>query len=367
MKESIQIKHIQNADELETLQTPWNHLMQESGIKDVFLTWEWLSAWWKEYGLDKELWLVTAWKSDELVGIAPLMLENKRKSGLPVRILKTLGTPESDVGGFLVRDGNGEILEVIWDYILREARQWDGIHLKEFCYDAHQTRHILEIFKKYGLCSLIKVKEHYYIPVQGTWDEFIKSLSKNTRKGLNRRMRRAEEYGKVSLERNQGPYIEWKHFEQLFGINQTGNYPNLYNMDQEQRFHRELMERMQSKDWMNIDFLYIDNKPVAFQYGFFFDNRYEDWRGGFDKSYHELSVGKLLLNLSIEQLFQNGFKEHDFLRGTYDYKSIWNSKSRSFINIRAAFPNNINAIIAFIFLPKIKRLLKSILRKFKGN
>ena len=58
-------------EQLRTLSAEWNRLLEGSCSDTIFLTWEWCEAWWKAYGNDRSLFVLTAWEGSELVGIAP--------------------------------------------------------------------------------------------------------------------------------------------------------------------------------------------------------------------------------------------------------------------------------------------------------
>ena len=106
MSNEIGIRHIRDLEDFEALRGQWDQLLEERPRKTVFLTWEWLTAWWKHYQENKELWLITAWVDDELVGAAPLMKTKMRKNGLSFRLLHSLGSPNCDESDFLIRAGN---------------------------------------------------------------------------------------------------------------------------------------------------------------------------------------------------------------------------------------------------------------------
>ena len=198
MSETIKIELITKTEALEELRTDWGNLHHQCTPHDIFLTWEWLSAWWITYQEGKALWLVTARdESDTLVGIAPLMLVTQRENGISLRILRSLGYPNSDVGGFLVREGDARTLEALCNFIVQRKADWDAVELNEFQSDLPATRSILEYFQAAKLNIQTKANLHYYLPIEGTWDDFFKRLSAKMRQNLKRRQRRAEEAGAI--------------------------------------------------------------------------------------------------------------------------------------------------------------------------
>lgn len=360
MNNNIQIELINETARFESLREQWDALLRKSPQQSVFFTWEWLSAWWKHFGSDKELWLLAAWDADELVGLVPLMRITKQKYGLSFRTLKPLSTPECDISGFIVQGNDLAIVNIFCQYILSRRKEWDVIQLSEFKLDHPQTQSIISRFAEASFPIYLSRSEHFYIPIQDDWDTFYKKLSKNIRHNIKRRRRRAQEIGEIKHRRVQGQEITWEHFETIFKINKTGNFPDLYESSQDQAFHRELMQRMKERDWIELNFLSLGDQNAAFQYGFNFENRYEDWRGGFNLQYAELSLGNLLTLSVLEDHFKRGAEEFDFLRGIHDYKTKLNPFVREFIEIRVANRFSVAAILGFVWLPTIGRSIKKI-------
>ena len=65
------IELIQDAQSFELLREEWEALLQASAANGLFLTWEWLATWWKHFSVERELFVLTARASGELMAIAP--------------------------------------------------------------------------------------------------------------------------------------------------------------------------------------------------------------------------------------------------------------------------------------------------------
>lgn len=354
MKDII-VKTITSVEEFRMLHADWDNLLKESNHQSAFLSWEMLFTWWCHYGTPNSLRIFEARIEGTLVGIAPLMLITRKKRGLGFRILQNIGTPHIDVGGFLVKENSEEILKKICFSILELSETWDLLELNEFQKNSLQSKSILDFFTNSKHRFRIKINQHFYLPIDGEWEVFFQSLSKNLRKDVNRRIRRAEETAKVKFERVQGSNITNSHLELLFNINQKGNFPNLYKSEVDQSFHLALLKAFHDKGIIDIHIMYLGDIPVAFQYGFLFNNRYEDWWGAIDLKYHSLSVGKLLLYQTLKTRFLEKNYEVDFLRGTQSYKEEWDPKSREYIQIKVTNPRRFLAFLSFILLPEIKQ------------
>lgn len=353
--QKIKVELIQDETVLEGMQAVWEDLHQSSPLRDAFLTWEWFSAWWKLYHHGRDLWLVAAWRGNQLVGLAPLMRLRKRKYGLDFRVLKPLSATDCDVSGFLVRDGEQAVLSALCDAIIQRRRDWDVIQFTEIELDSPQTQFLRKIFHSAGFGIYETSTKHFYLPLEGDWENFFnQKLPKNVRNDIRRRIRRAEEVGEVRVLRVRGAEVKREHFQAIFDINASGHFPEMYRSKQDQAFHLELMERMRARNMVEIYLMSVNGAATAFRYGFVYEGRFEDWRNGFDQQFPQLSVGKILLKMTLEEEYQQGYQEFDFLRGIDEYKARWHPLERGYTALNIASPFKPAAYAAFVGLPILK-------------
>lgn len=358
MSKKIFIRHIKFLDEFESIRESWNTLFSQRDTKTIFLTWEWLFAWWKTHLDGKDLWLITVWRDNLLVGIAPLMLVNERKYGLRFRLLQSLGTPNADESDFLCENNDPEVLHAVFEYILQNSRQWDALLFHEQLSTTASISFIKQAVESNRLRVRLKTNIHYHVPITGSWDTYYKSLSKNMRQNIDRRLRRTREEYEISFEFHRGPNVQWKHFETIFEINKNGAFPDKYVSESERAFHRELLNLMTPQNLIEVAFLTLDGKPVAFEYGFNTNGRFEDWRTGYDQNFNKQSVGKALLYFLFQELFKQGYSDFDFLRGEYSHKQDWQPEEREFTTILAVRRFHIHANIALIAIPQAWQWVK---------
>jgi CelD/BcsL family acetyltransferase involved in cellulose biosynthesis len=355
---AIQVVHIKDIKAFEALRDAWNLLLQKNPHRDAFLTWEWLFAWWKHYGKPRELWLITAWIAEELVGIAPLMLEERRKYGLRLRALCNLGTPNVDIGGFIVRDGDQQIYAKICNYLIAQKAQWDILELNEFLLESSEAGHLISFFTKSGFIVTQKNNRHIYLPVQGDWQSYLNQLSRKLRVDIRKKKARLiKRQGELIFKHHTGGEVTWQDVSTIFEINEYGHYPYLYRSAEERAFQREIFDLMRDQGWLDVFLLYIDSQPVAYLYGFFYNHEFEYWRTGFNARYSDLSIGKILLLMGIEECFKRSYTKIDFLSGDESYKLRWQTQERIYTQLRFVATNRPLPMIAYIWLPKLKALI----------
>lgn len=358
MTGNIKIRHIDSLDDLESLQVSWEKLFKQRKRKTVFLTWEWLFAWWSTHHEGKELWLITAWQMDELVGIAPLMLSQERKYSFRFRLLQSLGAPNTDESDFITKDDDTRVLSALCQYILQNRKKWDAIRLHEHCSSLASTKFIRDAFSKENLIIRSQDMPHYYLTISGSWDAYFKSLSKNLRQNMVRRLRRTQESFSLTFEHYKGQEVTWKQMETIFEINKNGSFPEKYESEKERTLHRKLLDIMKPKGWIEITVISLNGDPVAFEYGFNLDGSFEDWRTGYNTNYGKLGIGKILLYFLLKEFFEQGYASFDFLRGEYDHKRDWQPSKNDFSTITAIHPANIPARIALIVIPALWEWIK---------
>ena len=74
---------VREESDLLALRGEWDALLRSSHSNGLFLTWEWISTWWRIYGDGRALHLLAA-RDDggRLIGLAPLMRIRRRLLGV---------------------------------------------------------------------------------------------------------------------------------------------------------------------------------------------------------------------------------------------------------------------------------------------
>lgn len=352
----IIIKRLSNDQEFASIKAQWDRLLSASALQSAFLSWEWLYAWWKVNSSGKQLWLVTAWRGDELAGVAPLMLE--KRNGF-LKVLANLGTPQSDVSGFLHYPDDHNVVESLIENLAAGRNEWHILELNELEKSWLDRQGIADKFRMAGFTLTEDSNDHYYIQLENNWEKFSTKLARKFRYNLRRALRLAEEMGAVELRQFSGGRLTQEVLDSIVEINQHSNYPRLYNSQCEQALIRGLIENMASSRYRFTAYiLSVDNKSVAYEYGFEHQGRFEDWRSGFDKRFPpQISVGKLLAMKVVQECISRSITEIDFLRGDEAYKLEWEPSARVFSRMRV-FNNSIPSFAARFWLQKLKPIIK---------
>jgi len=352
MSNEIVLKRVSTTSEFESLKGQWDTLFSNSASQSAFLSWEWLFAWWKVNREGKILWLITAWNNDKLIGIAPLMLETRNSI---LKVLTNLGTPQSDQGGFIHYRSEGAVVEQLLNYIIQNKSHWHIVELNEFDKTWLDQHNVSQRFQRENLHTLEDINNHYFIQLDNDWETFSTKLTQKFRKNLRRALRLAEDMGSIDVKRYYGDQVSWDVFRTIIEINRFSNFPRLYNSQKEQALIKELAS---IQNHFDVYILSVNNEPIAYEYGFVVDGRFEDWRSGFDTRFpQQISIGKLLAMKVVQECISLNYSEIDFLRGDESYKLEWQPNKRTYGRIRI-FNNNIPGYLSRIWLQNVKPHIK---------
>jgi CelD/BcsL family acetyltransferase involved in cellulose biosynthesis len=346
---------VKELNEFESLESDWNSLLKNSTIdNNVFLTWEWLSTWWKHFGNGRELLILTVEEENKVLAIAPLMLSKyKLRRFGNVSKVEFLGVPHSDYNNFIILEREKDCLRNIINYLNYDVSEWDWIELGEVVESTSTAKLLQEIF----LDSSIKLrkKEHVcnicpYTSLPGSFDIFMKELNGKLRKSLNRNLRKLVKDFSVEFK-------DYKSFN--FSADEAMElFFKLHDMRWKERsvlegtvlkdFHLRVAKCFAENGWLSLHFLTLNDEPVSAHYGFNYGQKLYGYLTGFDPEYSSYSVGNISERFLVEECIKRGLRELDLLRGNEAYKNRWTNTYRRNFEIRLAHKTPFNLLYEII-------------------
>lgn len=340
------VLRVREVNGFEGLMDEWNSLLKRSLLgSSVFLTWEWLSTWWKHFGEGRKLLLLLVEDDDEVLAIAPLMLSRYKLPGFgAIKKVEFLSSRHSDYSNFVVLKREAECLRAMVDHLTGTVAGWDWIELKEIPETTENAGYLEQMFS--DVPSNLKLNKRVcnvcpYISLPGSLDLLMERLSTRMRKNLNRCLRRIRGEHRVEFKRfdEAGFSVKeaMKTFLELHEKRWTSQgLPGSFRSKEAAflDFHMDIAGRFADRGWLGLYFLMADDKPVATQYAFEFDWKMYDYLGGFDPQYSAYSVGNLFTMHLLEKCIQKGFTEYDMMRGDEAYKLAWNATCRNNLEVR---------------------------------
>jgi CelD/BcsL family acetyltransferase involved in cellulose biosynthesis len=308
---------------LERLRPDWNALVMATPAATPFLTWEWMTTWWRHVGIGSELFIVTVRDDDGLVAIAPWF--RKRTWALNSR-LHFLGTggAGSDYLDVIVRPGaEDQAIDAI-------ARALDGttstLHLDHLP-AASMSERLSPALGRTGwtplqsrpdVCPFIELSGH-------TFDSYLRTLGASHRANFRRRLRELQRRFAVSF--SSASDGQRSHaLNRLFHFHRErwgGRGSTAFTTMPLRGFHHDVSRQFRDAGWLRLFTLKLDGETAAVMYGFVLNGRFYFYQHGFAAAFAQYGVGLVLMGLTIKSAIEEACVEFDMLYGREPYKYLW--------------------------------------------
>lgn len=326
-------------EEFLDLRTEWNSTLQQSLDNHIFLTWEWLSCWWKYHGNKRDFLLVTITDRKKILAAAPLMKTEYNLFGIKLKKIEFIGTPKSDYQSFLLTGKEPKYVKTIFKYVNHISPDWDCFEFEEVPKDS-ETACILRTVSKEpfkleeetgSLCSRIILPSRF--------KDYFQELGSNWRRNMRRWEKKLNQDFKVNFKIcDNGETID-DNMKIFFDLHQkrwlSQGHPGAFADKTVRNFHHDLARSFAEKGWLKLCFLTLNDEPVSTIYAFKYSQKMFSYLSGFDPQYSNYRVGHLVFLHFIEYAVNNGIKEFDFMRGGESYKRLWNPMIRKNLKLTA--------------------------------
>lgn len=352
---------------------PWDREIEEFWRRNVnhmsgdlfsIYNYDWIYLWMKHIYMNEfrsrcTIMLLKASCDGRLVGIWPLMLaKDKRRSILPYRRLFFLGHGMVDYADIITCDDLDaeriyEVVEALIEYLNGNAYLWDEARLQLFPESSLHFPIIRELAHRGKLARFQSdPTENYYIRTkENTWETFIHTKSRDIKEDTRRRINKLKKRGKLDFLKNTE--VEYEKFsgsiEKLHVKRQhLLGRSSLYESGPHREFALDMRNLFQTRGILDYSVLELDQKVIAYMYGFRVGTTRYSWNVSFDIEYAECSPGKVLLYFWIKDAFdEEEIEEFNFMRGGAEFKTKWTDKKRISQKVRFLSPNIYSSALAF--------------------
>lgn len=341
----LRVKVCRRWAELEALRRHWDELLRTNASYTIFSTPEWLGAWWKAFGNEKQLVALLFLDSNEaLVGFVSLYLERLQAFPWRLRRLRFVGdgTEDSDNLDFVVRPGDEERLARTFVAWVAQQPGWDLCEFNTVPANSTVGNHLRRCLEELGWTYTIHRRPGSVIILPVSWESYLAQVSKKERTKLRYRLNRLERRYRLCFykctEEKQLPAC----LDALFQLHQKrwvlNREEGSFAWPARQQFYYEMARAFLARKWLEFWLLELDGKIVATQFGFRYRDTVFSLQEGFDPAYAQDSVGYVLRAHVLRQLIAQGVRRYDFLGGQDASKERWGTQTAAYTDIRLARP-----------------------------
>jgi len=362
------VDRIADGRSLEALEPEWRTLLEASRADCVFLTWEWVTAWWRHFGVGRALWVLVARDgSGTLQGIAPLFLDRMAAApGLRVRALTWIG-----LGGPLAPDyldiiapENREraAAEAFLAWLDAHAPEWDVVYGRQIADDSTGMAQLRVEAVRRGYWVVQGVsQEARYASLPSRMEQYEKEcLGQKSRHTLRTDRNRIGREGKLlfaDLAREWPPERCIAALAELHGARgQMLERGSAFERPGYRAFHEEFARLAAERRWLRMPSYLSQGAPVAARYGLAYRGTLYEYQTGFDPAFARQGVGRVLLAESIRASIEEGLGRFDMLGGASALKRQFCPESRWQNTLILAPPDRRGVILP------LRRLAPSLLR-----
>lgn len=326
---SVTTHVITDSGALEAMREDWNALLEDSGSWTPFLTWEWVWAWWSHVQEGAVLNVIAVRSGGLLIGLAPLMVVRPAVM-TPARLAFIGSGSGADYLDVIVRHGHEDAAAAALAGAL--ASQQVTLHLDNLPPGPVAARLQREltaagwsaIESSPDVCPFIHLSGH-------TWESYLASLGSSHRANVRRRTRAldaafAVRFSPIDTQDDRRDVLDalFKFHDQRWNGGSTA-----FSSARLRAFHHAVTKAALDRGWLRMYALTLDGRLAGAMYGFANHGRFYFFQHGCDAAYKGLSIGVVLMALTIRAAIDDGLREFDMLYGHESYKKLWASQHRA--------------------------------------
>jgi CelD/BcsL family acetyltransferase involved in cellulose biosynthesis len=360
---ALQVCTITDRQGLLDLQPAWDALLGDAGVDHPFLSHEWVRTWWECFGAGHELHVLVVKDGERPIAIVPLMRSEGRFYGLRVRRLEIIGNVHTQRFDVISGPRRPEAYRAIWRTLLRQKALWDVLVLSHLPADSPTLTMLTSLAREDGyLTGVWRSAEMPYIPIEGSWDAYFNQLSPKVRANLRRRGKRLQQFGDVRMEvvgsgqDVEGALEEGLRIEAAGWKGRTGTA--IASDEATHRFYSLLARRAALRGWLRLHFLKVGGRRIAFDFSLLYADKAYLLKPAYDPEFAACSPYSQLLVRSLQDHFDRGVKEFDFLGQEDVWKFDWTTRTRSqeWLYVMPASPRmRLLRFTKFRIVPRLRR------------
>ena len=335
----IEFSILSTQEDLAGLRSDWDRLASADKRDGLFRGFAWNVLWLKHIAPEAtpHVLKMTS-ETGEVVGLVPLCQRTYKDSLFRFRSLGFTGR-EVTCGDFLdilaAPGYKDRVLSCVLEYLEHALRRYELIVIGE-CLKGSDTAHKLSEW-----VGAKKLRARYqeertapYIELPSSFDEYRRTLSRNTRSNLRRRERQLLEEQGYMMERLRGPEEVLPQLPHLFRLHEArwrslGQKGVFVHPGFREFLHAFIAEAHPQTETL-LYMMYADDEPMAALLLFRWGETTMYYQSGWDPASPgaRLSPNLVLFGRAIGDAITEGYRYFEFLRGDEPFKGKFTTTAR---------------------------------------
>jgi CelD/BcsL family acetyltransferase involved in cellulose biosynthesis len=331
---AMEVETVTGLEALRALGPVWSRLLDEAEIDHPFLAHDWIVTWWECFGAGKSLHVLLIKDQGVPVAIAPLMLNHTRVYGLRARRLELIANVHTQRADFIVSARCPHAYRAIWEHLARQRGVWDALMLPQVPSSSPTLEWLPRLAEDAGHhWGAWRAARSPRVVLGGNWEAYESGLPRKHRSNLRNRFKRLAALGPVELEvvtggpglqdaLQEGFVLEGAAWKEEGGT-AIRCRPEL------EAFYARLGERAARQGWLQLQFLKVAGRRIAFGYALRFKDTLYLLKPGYDPAFSAYAPSSLLCAMVLRAAFAQGLRAYDLLGDDDTWKRTWTSEVRA--------------------------------------
>lgn len=339
------VVEICSLQQLAEYQSAWQALLAVTPHASFFQSAEWLAARWQHAAADESVFVIMTTDGNQPTGFVPLCIKLETTSCGPMRVLRF---PIDGWASFYgpISASPEQTLVAALHHVWRSKKKFDLADLTTIpvadrsgqprTVDSESAAPPIDFVGQ----ECDEATRVAMLDLTGNWDSYWESrnVQKNRRRNVERCERRLLELGTVRYERYRpgGAALSdaeprWDLYEACESIARASWQDglvdgNTMHHDQVRPLLRDAHLAAVNAGAADINLLLLDDRPIAFAYGYHYQGFVDLVRIGFVPDLAKLAPGNALWTRLIQDSFRRGDRILDFGPTCLDYKRFWTTR-----------------------------------------
>jgi CelD/BcsL family acetyltransferase involved in cellulose biosynthesis len=328
----MQTKMITSTEEFYNLKVDWERLQDGDPEVTYYSTFGFVKTWWEVYKDEgnKELFIICVYDGNNVVGIAPLILEGKSRFQIKYKVLKFIA--KGDYLGVLLDTHNNNEITIIKDIfkaIEKYADKFEKIQLTHIKHDSMLAYYLLR-HEGYNKCFTYLVEcPQIFIKKIINFEEYKKMYVSSSAKKYRNKLSREQNYKFRIIYNNKDDIYEKiselhiKEQKYLVEVKNRKDRSSLF----ENKVYSQFLKALYNENNNNIvTFVIIgdEDKLIIYDTCYFYKGILHSWNMAYDPEYEKYALGKVINYEIVNYIFESNIAEvFDFGTGRYPWKFQW--------------------------------------------
>lgn len=318
---------------LSRLKADWDRLL-DRGENEPSASFEWTAALMESHVQERdEIVFIVLKRLGIVIGIVPLVLRPLKKLGqtfITAFPVSELSNTHSDL---LIEEVSEPVLGAFVDALYRPDLRWDVFSMTRLL-EARPlgALYCLVLRQRRAWFEFTREQPSFFLPLDRTFDGYLQGRSGSFRNALKRIERKLTSQRRVGI-RSQDDFSGIDEaYEVLLSIERRSwkqdHGTSISVVSRQTTFYHRLCASASQRKWLHLRFLYLDDRPVAYNLGLLLNGTYFYLKTSYDHGDRPLSPSTFLRAKLLEELIGQGVERFDFPAEPYEWERQWTDGMR---------------------------------------